>query len=413
MEVISSKDRQILQDLAKKQFMFSQSEQMQQLRQEWTDHNDCHGKRPMITVELGTFAQDVIPDLLKCEGELARSIEWDLHSNIVNHELFHDDSIVKDYIPIGRFTKFVPFDIPIQIDHVDNSVGHHFVEVIHDLQQDFHLLKPSTFSVDTQKREQTLALYHDLFDGIIPVKVAGSALYAVPTQDIVHIMSMENMMFSMYDYPDEFHQMMSQLTDDYLAYFQFIADNGLLLPTTQDEHLAQGSYSFTTELPNQSVWETRPFTTKDVWGFMDSQETSGISPDMYEEFIFPYYQKICNCYGLLSYGCCEAVDPIWENCLSKLKNLRKISISPWCNEEFMGEQLRGKRIVYQRKPSPSFLGVGSILEEDKLREHIRKTVHAAKGCTLEFSQRDVYTLGNTYQKVARYVEILREECENF
>lgn len=76
-------------------------------------------------------------------------------------------------------------------------------------------------------------------------------------------------------------------------------------------------------------------------------------------------------------------------------------------------ELRGRRVVYHRKPSPNVLGVGSVLDEDGLRAHFRKTVRAARGCTLEITQRDVYTLGNTYEKVARYVEIAREECEKF
>lgn len=94
-------------------------------------------------------------------------------------------------------------------------------------------------------------------------------------------------------------------------------------------------------------------------------------------------------------------------------NLRRVSISPWCNEEKMGEILRRSKIVYHRKPSPNFLGVGSALDEEALRSHIRRTVNAAKGCNLEFTQRDVYTVGKDIGKVKRYVEIVREECHNF
>ena len=125
---------------------------------------------------------------------------------------------------------------------------------------------------------------------------------------------------------------------------------------------------------------------------MDSQETVGISPDMFEEFIFPCYQKIASQFGLLSYGCCEPVHPIWERCLSKLPNLRKISISPWCDEEYMGEQLRGSHVIYHRKPSPNFLGVDEILDEDAFRAHIRRSLTAAAGCEMEITQRDVYTI---------------------
>ena len=145
---------------------------------------------------------------------------------------------------------------------------------------------------------------------------------------------------------------------------------------------------------------------------MDSQESAGISPAMYEEFIFPYYLEISRNFGLLSYGCCEAVHGIWDNCLSKMDNLRKVSVSSWCDERFMGERLRGKKIIYHRKPSPNYLGVGSNLDEDALRKHIRETLTAAKGCTLEITQRDVYSINNNEDKARRYVDIIREEIVN-
>ncbi|MFQ6805023.1 MAG: hypothetical protein ACLRT5_09435 [Lachnospiraceae bacterium] len=136
----------------------------------------------------------------------------------------------------------------------------------------------------------------------------------------------------------------------------------------------RGTWAFTNELPGYDEIGKRTFTPKDVWGFMDSQETVGISPQMYEEFIFPCYKKISEQYGLLSYGCCEPVHPIWDSCISKLKNLRKVSISPWCDQQFMGERLRGSRVIYQRKPSPNLLGVGEQLDEDAVRAHIDETL---------------------------------------
>lgn len=133
---------------------------------------------------------------------------------------------------------------------------------------------------------------------------------------------------------------------------------------------------------------------------------------MYEEFIFPCYQKIAGQYGLLSYGCCEPVDPIWESCISKLDNLRKVSISPWCNEEYMGERLAGSKIIFHRKPSPNILGLGTVLDEDALRAAMRKTLKAAQGCKLEITQRDVYTINHDVGKAKRYVDIIKEEIEN-
>ena len=78
----------------------------------------------------------------------------------------------------------------------------------------------------------------------------------------------------------------------------------------------------------------------------------------------------------------------------------------------MGEQLRGTNIIYHRKPSPNFLGVGATLDEDAFRDHIRATVRAAKGCKLEITQRDVYTINHDISKARRFVQIIREETED-
>ena len=132
-----------------------------------------------------------------------------------------------------------------------------------------------------------------------------------------------------------------------------------------------------------------------------------MSPEMFHEFIFPCYMKIAQLYGRLSYGCCEPVDRFWED-IKTLPNLKKVSISPWCDEEFMADQLRGTDTIYLRKPHPNFLGVGTQLDEDGFRAHIAKTVQTARGCTLEISQRDVYTVNRDMNKVRRYVQIVRE-----
>ena len=274
------------------------------------------------------------------------------------------------------------------------------------MEEDFDKLKPSPITLEpVEEAEKRRDVLNELFGDILPAKFSGYSLYVVPTQNIVHLMSMEDMYVAMYDTPELFKKMMDMLADDYCRYFDLLEQQGRLMPTVGAEALGQGTYCFTSDLPQDAVTKTTQ-----VWGYLDSQETSGSSPAMYKEVIFPFYKKIFDRYGLLSYGCCEAVDPIWDGCLGDVENLRRVSISPWCNEELMGERLRGRKTVYHRKPSPNFLGVGNQLDEDALREHIKKTLLAVQGCTLEFTQRDVYAVSKSFEKVRRYVEIIREEC---
>ncbi|GAA0268088.1 hypothetical protein GCM10008922_28500 [Faecalicatena contorta] len=408
--MIDGKDRMILRELAKKQYEYSQTEKNKNRIREWADHNSLQGKRPMIHLELWTFAQEIIPQRLQCKGEFARDVETKLYCNFLNQELFDDDRVTPDYYPLPYDTHFTLFNIPIKKHNSVGSVGHEFISVVEDLEDDYEKLQATDFGVDMESTMLKKQALEEAFGDILPVRVQMDCLYSVPTQMIVHFMKMENMMFNIYDYPELFKGMMNRIADDTLAYYRMLEEKHLILPTTGGESLGQGSWCYNHELPGEEEAKIRPLTTRDVWGFMDSQETVGLSPEMFEEFIFPCYKKISEQYGLLSYGCCEPVDPIWENCISKLENLRKVSISPWCNEEYMGERLKGSKTIFHRKPSPNYLGVGTVLDEEAVRESIRKTMKASEGCKLEITQRDVYTINKDTKKAKRYVDIIKAEA---
>ena len=411
---VSGQDRQILRELAKKQFFYANQECNLKRREEWYRHNELQGERPLIHLEMGTFEQEILPERMRCTGDFARQLERALYCNFLNQELFDDDRVTPDYFAVGYDSYFTLFGLQVKVQGTKDaegktSVGHHFVSQIEDLEEDWDKLGETQFGVNPAASLERKAAVEEVIGDILPVRLEGNCLYSVPTQMVVHLMSMETMMFSMYDYPELFKEMMERITDDTLAYYRLLEKEGLILPTGGG-FLGQGSWCYNHTLPDGKA--PGSYTAKDVWGFMDSQETVGISPEMFEEFIFPCYKKISESYGLLSYGCCEPVDPIWENCISRLENLRKVSISPWCNEEYMGERLRGSRVIYHRKPSPNYLGTGTVLDEEAFRAHIRKSLKAAKGCEMEITQRDVYTINRDIPKAKKYVDIIKEEIVN-
>ena len=408
--MINNKDKTRLRNLAKEIYELANSPSMIETIRLWKTHNACRGERPMIRIELDTFANEIIPPLQLCDGEEARKLEWQLLFLIVNHTMFGDDSIIRDFYSLKTDVFFKPFDIDIKIEYANNSLGHHFIPTITDLEDDFDKIKPSTYGINRDTTSRHFDFISDIIGDILPVKLTGMSLSAVLTQDIVHIMSMEDMYVALMHYPELFYKMINDLADDYIDFYNFLSKEGVLLSTTENEYLGQGTYCYTDELPDK-VSDNSVLKPDDVWGYADSQETVGISETTYRDIIFPAYKKVAECYGLLSYGCCEPVHRIWDNCLSTITNLRKLSISPWCDEVFMGQQLANTNIIYHRKPMANYLGVGTNLDEDGVRKYIRKTLDCARDCTLEFTQRDVYTVNHNPKKVKRYVEIIHEEIQ--
>lgn len=401
---ISAADRLILRDLAKKQLELSASSRNQQLWKDWMEHGSPSvSSRPMIRIELNTFEHQLLPDMMKCEGEQAREIERRLLRPMINFTLFEDDTLVPDHYAIQLHSHFVPFGLTVRRQETD-GLGHHFIPYLHDLEEDDHLLGASVFGIDLDATLQEQAEAEDLFGDLLPVRRVSDAAYSCPMQDIVHIMNMDDLYMAMVDDEERFCHMLDRLVDDYLAYFRLMESSGSLISGARMQHLCQGSYCFTNELQD-GIEQAK---LKDMWLFMDSQETAGISPAMYRDLVFPSYQKLMNHFGLISYGCCEPVHAIWDHCLSTLPHLRKVSISPWCDEALMGERLRGTGITYLRKPPATLLGMDTPeLDETAVLDCFRKTAEAAKDCKLEIAQRDVYMVGHSAQKVKRYVELAR------
>lgn len=404
--MISSREREVLRELAKKQLEVAHSAKNQERVALWKRHNALRGERPVLHVEIDNFVQETIVPRLQCEDPIARWIERRLWHSMINLTEFDDDKVVPDYLGIWVDRSYKPLGLEIQTHQAaDGGLGHQFEHLISDLGEEFDKIKSSEFTMRDDEFKMHFDAATDAIGDILPVRRVMKSLFCPLTQDVVHIMGLENMLYSLYDYPDELKQMIEMIADGYIAHHEMLEKNGYLMPTTGFEETNQGSLSFTDELPSEG-----PVTVGQVWGFMDSQETVGVSREMFEELIFPAYYRVGQTFGLLSYGCCEPLDPVWD-LIRQFPNLRKASVSAWANEEKMGEYLRGTKTIYQRKPSPNFLGVGDKLDEDAWREHIEHTLRCAQGCKLEMTVRDVYTINGDISKVQRAVEIMRESID--
>lgn len=404
---VSSRDRLRLRELAGQQAELAASERNRRLWADWMAHaRRDPSARPMIRIEIDTFEQDVLPPLMRCEGEAARAIEKRMLRYLANFTLFEDDTLMPAYYPVRDRLSFLPFGLPVR-KRETGGVGHHFLPYLHELEADDHLLGPSVYSVDEAGAERERAEADALFGDLLPVRRISDCLVVCPTQDIIHIMDMDDMYVAMLDEEERFHAMLRRLTDDYITFLRMLEAGGHLRSAARDQHLNQCSYCFTDELPDDAP----SARLSDCWLFMDSQETAGISPTLYESLVFPYYRELMALFGRVSYGCCEAVHPIWDGCLSKVENLRKVSISPWCDEAAMGERLRGTGVTYLRKPPATLLGMPGALDEAAVTDCFQKTARAAKGCLVEIAQRDVYQIHGAADKVWRYVALARQALE--
>ncbi len=409
MEIIQAKEREILRALAQRKLALANDRKNDIILNKWDAL--AHGRRETPTVRLlfSNFKHEVITPRMQCEGQLARKIEHTLLSSMVGRELFDDDTPISPTYDISWDTGVSPFGISPRRTHAaGGGKGYHIDPVIENLGDELDKLRGGSFSVDRVGTLQYQAAVEEVLGDILPVRLVQKCLTGAITYPLVELMGMENYYLSMYDYPDELHQAMDMATQVYEGYYDMLEREGLLLPAHGVSPVAQESFAFNDELPTDRVAKTT-----ECWGFLESQETTAVSAETFGEFVFPYQDRLARRFGLLSYGCCERVDAIWEGYLSKWKNLRKLSVSPFNDERRVGEYLRGSNVVYYSKPRAEYVTNPGPLDEEALRRYFKGVCEAASGCLLEIAQREVGTIFGDFARGRRYVQIARECVEEF
>jgi len=409
-------ERRYLRELASRQAEYAALPVMAQRRQMWYDLNDGRpNSRPPVVIETWTFDRDFMPEhIFHCPSEVGRRIERQLLRHVRNHELIDDDKVIPETFDITWFVEIDEFGFPIETESVPDAqgieTGYRFLYPIKELPGDLERLKPATCRVDRARTAAWQAFLTDLLGDLLPVVIrTGPYGSTMLTHRVIELMGMEAYFVAMYDQPAAVHRLMAFLRDNSLRIMRWAESEGLLRVNNGNQDSFGSSYNLTTRLPAPG-YQGGPARLCDMWGAANSQETVGISPAMFHEFCFPYYRDVCAPLGLLYYGCCEPVHPFWQD-ICQLPHLKKVSISRWCDESFMGEALRGSEIVYSRKPDPNFLSVDAQLDEEAWAAHIRRTLEATRGVAVEFIIRDVYTVHGNLNNARRAVEIARREID--
>lgn len=404
---MNRKERDYLRELAKKQKEMANLPVMEERRSLWYLHNELKGIRPMVVMEEETFLEEILPKLV-CEDPEARWMERQLLKTMLPQQLFQDDKVITDEFRVEAEIEHRLFDVEMKKLYASDGIGYHIEPVMEFLEEDMDILGKSVFVNHQKETGKHLAAAQDTLGDILKVRLENriNQWEFSLTEKVVWLMGMENMFCSMVTEGEAFHLLMGRLVDEMIRFLRWEEENELLFLNNRNDYMGSGSYCFSRELPEKDY--QGKVLSRHLWGHMNSQESIGISPEMYHEFMAPYFSRMAEEFGLLYYGCCEPVELYWDRDISRYPNLRKVSISPWCKEEMMAERLTGGSVIYSRKPSPNFLGVQKEFDEEAFRNYIRHTAELTNGCHTEYIFRDIYKLHGNVEKVKRAVDIVRE-----
>ncbi len=404
---ISAADRRILQGLAAQVAELAVRPCEDEKRDLWLRHNRLEATRPVIFCDPENGWHEIFPpESLACEGELARMLEYRLRKEIFWGAEMGDDRVVEAAFDVAHVYTTSGWGLRSEKVGGDAGGAYTWTPPIRT-RADVAQLHYPQIDVDAAATERMLDLTHDLFDGLLEVRLRTGWWWTLGmTWTLADLRGLSQLMYDMIDEPELVHDLMAILRDGTLSVLDSLEARGLLTANTAGVYVGSGGFGWTDELP-QADFDGH-VRTCDMWGFAESQETVGISPRMFEEFIFPYQVPILARFGLNCYGCCEPLDERWP-VVQRFPRLRRISVSPWADRAFFAEQL-GNRYIFSMKPHPGDVAMPDF-DEEHVRAVLRRDFKTTRNCRVEAIMKDTHTIGRDPRRVVRWVQIAREEAE--
>ncbi len=400
-------DKKIIRELAKQYMEMALSERQKKMFERMRDTNDLKLVRPPLLIdEIPWYQMDIDGELaLQCQDERAQRLETHLRQSLYRWKYFAADTFFEPFyrITMSYDSTGIGWDAEEKIlrtDGTNNIVSHQYADILEDESalEKFHLPE---FTLRPDKDEAAVNYYTDLLGDVMPVKLCGRGyIYFSPWDKIASYRGMEAILLDLYDRPEYLHEIMKRMIAAMLCEMDFIEKYSHVDPTSPKLHCTPALISGLAE-----------DGLKATWFRVMAQGFGSVSPQMHEEFDIEYLKPLAERFAYTYYGCCEPLDRKM-GVITKIKNLRKIGVSPWADVESMAEQIGGK-YVFSRKPNPA--NVALVTDPEVIRKEIEQTVKACikNGCPCDITLKDISTVSNRPENLIVWAKTASEVLDEY
>lgn len=404
----STRDREILRRLAGEVAALAARPIEAEKRDLWRRHNALEVTRPLIFCDPENSWNEIItPDQLMCQTLIARDWEMRLRKQIFWGTQMGDDYTVQPSFSVPHVHSKPNWGLIETVIGGEHGGAYRWEPPI-KTEADIDRLHYPEIKIDFAATERLAEQAKEIFGDLLHIHIRTAWWWTLGmTWTLANLRGLEQIMYDMIDSPEMIHRIMAILRDGTMAMLDDLEARGLLSANSDGTYVGSGALGWTNELPQA---DSPIVHTQDMWGFAESQETVAISPRMFAEFVLPYQLPILERFSLNCYGCCEPLDKRWH-IVKQIPRLRRVSVSPFSNREIMAENL-GNQYIFSMKPNPADLAMESM-DEDRIRSIIRHDLEVSRGCRVEMVMKDTHTIRNDPRRVIRWVQIAREEAEQF
>jgi len=381
----------------------------------WRRLNDLDSARPMVWVnEICWNEMNVGDELtLRTRHPWAQDQERGLRRLLYQWRHLPGDMIVDGFLTCPLAIHSTDFGIiedvdTIKMDETSDICSRHFKILIKE-PEDIQKIRMPVVTHDEKATEIRYQAMCEVYDGIMPVRKSGQThIWFTPWDYLIRWWGVQEAILDIIARPDMVHAAVDRMVDAWMAELDQFVEQNLLSLDCNNTRVGSGGYGYVSALPGPR-FEPEHVKPHNMWGCSNAQIFSDVSPDMHWAFAVEHDLRWLTRWGLTYYGCCEPLDGKIDM-LRRIPNLRKISVSPWCNPERAVNEI-GRDYVISHKPNPAILAE-TQWDPVQARKNIRAFLDAAGGqCHVELIMKDVSTVRYHPQRLWEWTALAMEEAE--
>jgi hypothetical protein len=409
----SSSEIRALRDLARRVAEIAALPEQAAKAELWARHNDLEATRPMVLVfPEGAWSELAADWTYQCEHPMARRYEHDLKVRLYCREFLRDDNVVEASVNCPIAVRNSGYGLQAARTPADVNKGAYHIDPVLVEESDIDKIRTPEVSVDWDRTNRERALLEEIFDDILDVRPTvgwGGSIGWAPMDQFALWRGIDQLYLDLIERPAWVHAVMARLLACKIAEIEALEAQGALVLNNRNHYNGSGGVGYTHQLPADD-YTGGPVRCRDLWGMATAQIFSEVSPTMHEEFALTYERQFLERFGLANYGCCEPLHHKLD-AVCKIRNLRRISISPWADIGQSAEHL-GNRYVFSWKPNPAIIAA-TTWQPERVRAELRSFCERTRGCVTDIIMKDTHTCNNEPHRLHDWVRIAMETAREF
>ncbi|HVP18325.1 MAG TPA: hypothetical protein VMU36_04960 [Spirochaetia bacterium] len=383
----------------------------------WRSLNDLESERPMVWInEIPWHEMNVNDELtLRTAHPWAREVETRLRRTLYQWRHMRGDMIVSDFLECPLAIHSTDFGIHEDVeiartDAASDIVSRHFHVQIRD-PEDIEKIRMPRVTHDEETTAVTFAVMEDLFKDIMPVRKVGQThIWYTPWDYLIRWWGLQEAMIDLIERPEMVNAAVERMVDAWMIELDQFVEQNLLSLDCDNTRIGSGGYGYTRKLPGAACEPSR-VRPGNMWGCSNAQIFSNVSPQMHWEFALRHDMRWLERWGLTYYGCCEPLDNK-IHLLRRIRNLRKISMSPWNDFGKVIDQVKGDYVL-SFKPSPAVF-VEEEWDPRKARACMKSVLDQARGVShVEIIMKDISTVRYRPERLWDWTRVAMELAEAY